>query len=330
MLGQRLGDEHARLHADDRRRRRSTRRRAARCSRSAAGARSRRAPSAGSRAARSLGVQLRQAEPERERRDEDDAAADAEEPGEDAADEPDQRRRATIVIRAADPDGDEQEREAVGQLRTGTRCCSAVPASTPTTAGMPTSAAAPGFTSPCRAYVTAPAIDETRIAASDVAEARRWSNASRKTSSGTITMPPPTPKSAPKKPETEPDADEFQRSPRRLLYEGGPARPARRRSPQPPRSSSTSTACSRRSSTGRRTRASRTRRARSCARLAGRYGLVACVTGPAERRRARDRRRRRRCATRASTGSSSTRRAAAWAGAIHALRRRGAVAATRS
>src|SRR5436305_2039656 len=41
----------------------------------------------------------------------------------------------------------------------------------------------------------APATDETRIAASDVPDASRWSNASSTTRAGTITIPPPTPKS---------------------------------------------------------------------------------------------------------------------------------------
>src|SRR6266700_4758109 len=69
---------------------------------------------------------------------------------------------------------------------------------------MPMRAAAPGLTSPCRAYVAAPATDETKIAVSDVADARRWSNPQSSTSRGTITMPPPTPKSAPKKPAISP------------------------------------------------------------------------------------------------------------------------------
>jgi trehalose 6-phosphate phosphatase len=42
------------------------------------------------------------------------------------------------------------------------------------------------------------------MAVSEVADARRWSNLQKSTSSGTITMPPPTPNSAPKNPATSP------------------------------------------------------------------------------------------------------------------------------
>src|SRR4051812_4044466 len=84
------------------------------------------------------------------------------------------------------------------------RCWRLVPARTPTTAGSPTSAAAPGLSSPWNAYVIAPARDEKRMAASEVAEARRWSKARRARRSGTITIPPPTPNSAPNVPPTAP------------------------------------------------------------------------------------------------------------------------------
>ena len=129
---------------------------------------------------------------------------------------------------------------------------------------------------------------------------------SRIASSGTITMPPPTPNSAPKNRR----ARRCRSASRRvigLLYEGGRRwhrSPASRR---PPPSSSTSTASWRRSSTGPKTRAFPTRRApssrawptatRSSPRVTGRPSDVAReivgVPDAALRRRARPRARSR-------------------------------------
>ena len=96
-------------------------------------------------------MELGQPEAERERRDEDDPAADAEEPGEDAADEADQRDDDVPHTRSRNPTTASRSEKPYESWRTGTRCCIAVPARTPTTAGMPTSAAAPGLISPCSA-----------------------------------------------------------------------------------------------------------------------------------------------------------------------------------
>src|SRR5438128_503574 len=117
---------------------------------------------------RRLRVQLSQPEPECKRRHEDDAAAHAEQPGEHAAGEPDRDDEQNRHTSNLTPTAASTNAKPYASLSTGTRCWIAAPATTPTTAGSPTSAAAPGLTSPCAAYVTAPARDETRIAASDV------------------------------------------------------------------------------------------------------------------------------------------------------------------
>ena len=59
-------------------------------------------------------------------------------------------------------------------------------------------------TSPCATYVTTPAVAVIPIAASEVADAGRRSQRSTSRSSGTITIPPPTPNSALKKPARSP------------------------------------------------------------------------------------------------------------------------------
>ena len=69
---------------------------------------------------RGLRVQLRQPEHERERRHEEDAAADAEEAGEHSAERADQRRRARSSYEQPHSDGGQQHREAVREpLRPG-------------------------------------------------------------------------------------------------------------------------------------------------------------------------------------------------------------------
>src|SRR5581483_7426749 len=89
-------------------------------------------------------------------------------------------------------------------VRTGTRCCNAVPAAAPTAAGTPRSAAYAGSTCPWTMYVTTPAVAVIPLAARDVAVAGRSGQRMTSTRSGTITIPPPTPKSALKKPATSP------------------------------------------------------------------------------------------------------------------------------
>src|SRR4051795_10500762 len=69
---------------------------------------------------------------------------------------------------------------------------------------MPSRSAAPGLTSPCATYVITPATAVIVIAASDVAVALRMSHFTTSSSRGTMTMPPPTPKSALKNPATNP------------------------------------------------------------------------------------------------------------------------------
>src|SRR6185312_16955054 len=88
-----------------------------------------------------LGVQLRQ--PERgQRRHEEDAAAHAEEAGEhtgDDAEEPgeDVAHCSSILIAIATSSAAKSSES----VRTGTRCCSAVPPAAPSAAGTPTSSA---------------------------------------------------------------------------------------------------------------------------------------------------------------------------------------------
>ena len=98
-----------------------------------------------------LRVELRQPEAERQRRDEEDAAADAEQAGEDAGEEPDADGERRSSTSDEQPDADparssceERARASGSRAAAGARCRR----SRPNAAGMPTSAAAPGFTSP--------------------------------------------------------------------------------------------------------------------------------------------------------------------------------------
>src|SRR5215218_6778126 len=96
-------------------------------------------------------MELRQPEPEDERRHEDDPAAHAEEPGEHSsgqADQRDEKDRQTISLT---PTAASTSAKPYASSRSGTRCWRDVPSRTPATAGSPTIAAAPGFTSPCSA-----------------------------------------------------------------------------------------------------------------------------------------------------------------------------------
>jgi trehalose 6-phosphate phosphatase len=76
---------------------------------------------------------------------------------------------------------------------------------TPSTPGIPSSAAAPYLTSPCRAYATVPAAAVSEMAASDVPLAARVGTPAS-TSTGTMMIPPPTPKSALNTPAARPIA----------------------------------------------------------------------------------------------------------------------------
>src|SRR4029079_6257746 len=149
-----------------------------------------------------LGVELRQAEHERQRRHEQDPAADAEQPGEYACDQSQHRRQrerphqtssqiAMPARSAANPSE---------SVRAWMRCCRPVPSTAPTAAGRPTTAAAPGFSSPWNAELSAPTSALGPIAASDVPSAVRSLKWATRISSGRTTIPPPTPKRALKTP----------------------------------------------------------------------------------------------------------------------------------
>src|SRR5215213_7999921 len=151
---------------------------------------------------------------------------------------------------------------------------------------MPTSAAAPGSTAPWKAYVIDPVIAVTITAVNEVAAARLAAKAHRLFSAGTITIPPPTPNRAPRKPAASPI-----RSRRtRLLYDRGRAGTSRR-------GAGARRALPRRRRRARADRARPRRRARARgdtrspprARVALRARRVR--HGPPRRRRARDRRR---------------------------------------
>src|SRR5262249_34826172 len=97
---------------------------------------------------RGFGVQLCQPEDKRECRNEETPTADAEQAGEHAAEDADQGDQNDRHARSRTPTTASSTANPYVSSRTGRRCCSAVPASTPNTAGIPTSIAAPGFTSP--------------------------------------------------------------------------------------------------------------------------------------------------------------------------------------
>ena len=175
--------------------------------------------------------------------------------------------------------------------------------------------------------MTAPAIDETRIAASDVAAARRWSK--RVEHEQRHDHDPAS--------DAEQRAEEPARAGRSQQLQAPPAtshtlrpvdlarRPGRRTG-RAPRSSSTSTACSRRSSTGPEDARvpDETRAELRAARRPLRARRVRHRA--AERRRARAGRRRRAASTSASTAWSSTRPPRRGPTAIQAFARESAVA----
>ena len=226
-------------------------------------------------------MQLREAEPERQRRDEQDPAADAEQPGEHAG-------RASPSAIASDDrpsdeqlhaDAGEQQREEqrqrpVRRAAAGARCR----AIAPTAAGIPTSAAAPGFSSPWKPYEIVPATAMIPIAASEVAIAGRSSQCAEEQQQRDDDDPAADAEERAEEAGGEPDQDERARAycpgkveTERLTRAPGRAARASRRS------CSTSTARSRRSSPGPRTRPSpdATR------------GLVRAARGPLRARRLR-------------------------------------------
>src|SRR5204863_6600470 len=152
-----------------------------------------------------LRVYLGQPEHQDERGHEEDAAPDAEEPSEDAADEAENRREDLHQTSRRIPTAVRTSAKPSVRVRPVTRCCSATPPMTPSTPGIPSSAAAPNLTSPCRAYATVPAAAVSEIAASDVPVAARVGTPAS-TSTGTMMIPPPTPKSALNTPAARPIA----------------------------------------------------------------------------------------------------------------------------
>ena len=93
-------------------------------------------------------MQLRQPEHEHQRRHEEDAAADAEEPGEHAAARADQHDERDRHTRSRTPTAARSTAKPYESRCDRDPLLQRVPTSTPNTAGMPTSAAAPTLTSP--------------------------------------------------------------------------------------------------------------------------------------------------------------------------------------
>ena len=139
--------------------------------------------------------------------------------------------------------------------------------------------------------MTAPTSAIRPIAASDVAIAGRSPKCASRISSGTTTIPPPTPKSALKSPATRP----MTTSRTAVFCAAWRMAGAARASPAGRPCCSTSTGRSRRSSRGRSWPRCPRRRAPRCGGSPARYALVACVSGrTGEEARAARRRRRRR------------------------------------
>src|SRR5512132_3257380 len=155
---------------------------------------------------RRLRVHLAKAEHEHERRHEQDPAADSEQAGEDAAEETQDSGQDLHQTSRRIPTAARRTENPIVNVRVWSRCCSATPARAPTAAGSPISAAEPNLMSPWRPQATAPAPAVMPIAASEVPVARRPSKPARATRSGTMMIPPPTPKSALKTPATRPIA----------------------------------------------------------------------------------------------------------------------------
>ncbi len=196
-------------------------------------------------------MQLGETEHERQRRDEDDPAADAEEPGQHAAEQPDRDRDQTrSSYDQPDADGGEHERRTLASRCTRQPLLQ-VGAQQHARASPAGPRAPRRRLRPARARrrSIAPAIAAMPIAASEVAIGRALGRSRTSSRSGTTTIPPPTPKSALKNPATRPITSELAaraypraRCPTPTRSAGSP------RSPSGPRSSSMSTGCSRRSS----------------------------------------------------------------------------------
>src|SRR6185503_12794324 len=123
---------------------------------------------------RRLGGEMREPDDERQRGDEQNAAADAEHPGEDPgcetqADGIEDRHPMKILTATA------TSRTLKSRVRTrvGTFCCAQVPTRVPSIAGSPTSAASDQLTSPRAPYAPIPNRDVSPMAASDVPVAQR-------------------------------------------------------------------------------------------------------------------------------------------------------------
>ena len=169
------------------------------------------------------------------------------------------RARSSPSDEEPDPEpGEQQRRTRASGPRVATRCWSHVPPIAPDGRGDADDRGRAGL------HLAAQRVGDDADGrddpdrASEVAVAGRGSKCANRSSSGTITIPPPTPKSALKNPAARPIRTKrstrlsFQPWTRRSSCGG--SRPTRRG----PRSCSTSTACSRRSSSGRRTRRCRT------------------------------------------------------------------------
>jgi len=100
-----------------------------------------------------LGVKLRESEHEGQRRHEEDSAPDAEEAREHTGHESQragrEQRRHQMSSQTARPA--RSAAKASVRVRVASRCWSHVPRTAPAAAGSPTTAAAPGFSSPCSA-----------------------------------------------------------------------------------------------------------------------------------------------------------------------------------
>ena len=97
---------------------------------------------------RRLGLEVRQPEEDRQRRDEERAAADAEEPRDHAGHDADERRLDHVPTSSLTASATSSAAKPSEIHLTGTRCCSQVPNRTPPTAGTPTSRPSSTWTFP--------------------------------------------------------------------------------------------------------------------------------------------------------------------------------------
>jgi hypothetical protein len=140
-----------------------------------------------------------------QRRDEQDAAPDAEHSREDTShktqkdDEREHYSKKSLAAIAS-----RKTLNSPARRREDTRCWSQVPARAPTMAGTPTTTASAQLTSPSTPNAIIPNRAVIPIAARDVPVASIGAKPARRTRSGTTMVPPPTPKSALKKPAATP------------------------------------------------------------------------------------------------------------------------------